>query len=480
MSTKVRAPTAAGRFYPGKKSQLLQFLNQIFCQTKDEASYHAVSALIVPHASYEFSGLTAARAFSCINPRSLERVVIIGPSHYIAFHGISIAPYDLYRTPLGDICVDISVCDSLFCSNELFIHHEEAHIYEHALEVELPFIQKIAPDCKIIPLITGDLSLYETRVIADRLLHLWDPGTLIVISSDFTHYGQQFGYCPFTKQIASESLEKLDHGAIQYILQKDAQGFADYVTKTGATICGRIPITILLALLEKSVQPAELHLVEYTNSGKILNDYTNSVSYASILADDHLHSQEFDSPIRLTKTDKRLLLKLAHDAIAARLRNETVQLGSNIPNYLYNKGNIFVTIRIGDRLRGCIGCIKTDEAIINNVIKNAENAAFEDPRFPPLTHEEFDKITIEISYLTPPRRISSVAEIVIGKHGIILEMGSHRAVFLPQVAIEQEWDKETTLENLSLKAGLNRAGWYQQGVLFFIFETISFGANDLA
>ena len=479
MSLKVRKPVVAGRFYPGEKSKLTDLLDQIFLESTDQKFYKSVNAVIVPHAGYAISGRIAARAFAHVNLNGIQRVIVIGPSHHVGFHGISVAPYDSYRTPLGDVDVDVSACNHLYCSDQLYTRYEEAHRYEHSLEVELPFIQRIAPESKIIPLVTGDLSLQEIREAATRLHDLWDTSTLLVISSDFTHYGEQFGYCPFSKKKASKSLEKLDQGAIHHILQKDTDGFVNYIQETGATICGRIPITILLALMEKCVISAEPHLIDYTNSGKILNDYTNSVSYASILTDNEQGLQYLDASLSLTKKDKQFLLKLARDAIAAKLNNEVVQISDGASQYLYKSGSVFVTLRIDGKLRGCIGSIKPEGSLIDNVIRNAQNAAYDDPRFRPLPADELHKITIEIACLRMSKDITTLDQIILGKHGIILEKEDRRAVFLPQVPIEYGWDKETTLENLSLKAGLNKTAWYQQGTKFSIFETVSFCDDDL-
>ena len=474
MFPKVRKPAAAGHFYPNDRGRLMEFLDQSLYESSDETFYNSVNAVIVPHAGYRFSGRIAARAFSQVNLNSVRRAIIIGPSHHVGFHGVSIAPYDSYRTPLGDIDVDVMACDNLFNSNQLFTHNEEAHRYEHSLEVELPFLQKIAPESKIIPLVTGELSLKEAREIANELLVWWDADTLVVISSDFTHYGEQFGYCPFSKKIASEKLEKLDQGAICHILQKDTEGFVNYVEKTGATICGRIPITILLALLETTTLALEAHLIDYTNSGKILNDYTSSVSYASILTNNSHHVEEVVSPFNLTKRDKQVLLKLARDTIACKLKGESVDLPCDAPAYLYERGTVFVTLRIDGKLRGCIGSIHTENSLIDSVIRHAGNAAFDDPRFSPLSPEEFRRITIEIACLSELRPINTIQQFILGKHGIILKQGNNRAVFLPQVPIEHKWDKETTLENLALKAGLNKTAWCQQRTTFFVFETVSF------
>ena len=478
MCAKIREPSAAGHFYPGEKNKLSELLDEILNELNKKKNYKTVRALIVPHASYTFSGLTAARAFSYVTLNSIQRVIIIGPSHHIGFHGISIAPYDLYRTPLGDVDVDQSACDDLFDSDPLFTRNEQAHRFEHSLEVELPFIQKIAPESKIIPLVTGDLSLPEARKVAEKLRAWWDTNTLVVISSDFTHYGKHFRFCPFSVDLASKGLEKLDQGAIQHILGKDTEGFVKYVQETGATICGRIPITIFLALLEATVLPMDAHLIDYTNSGKILKDYTNSVSYASILTDNDPSVDRLVSPLTLKTRDKQILLNLAHDAIASKFNNQEILFPGDAPAYLFEKGSVFVTLRIQGELRGCIGCINAEDSFIHSVIKNARSAAFEDPRFPPLSLEDLDQVAVEIACLGLPRSISTIEEINLGKHGIILEQKNHRAVFLPQVPIEHQWDKETTLENLSLKAGLSKTAWCQQGVTFSIFETVSFKDPD--
>jgi AmmeMemoRadiSam system protein A len=308
---------------------------------------------------------------------------------------------------------------------------------------------------------------------------LWQPDTIWIISSDFTHYGHHFGYTPFTRDVP-ERLEQLDKGAVDYIEKLDMNGFLDYVERTGATICGAIPIAVLIAAVTSRPSQYTCRLITYTTSGKLTRDYAHSVSYASLAVTDPQDRPATAAPparnSTLTADDRHTLLGLARDAIRSRLEDEAVPLPEEktLPDTLRRNGAAFVTLHLEGALRGCIGNLEAREPLYQNVAHNARNAAFGDPRFAPLTREEFDRVHIEISVLTPARPIASLDEFTIGRHGIILEKGPHRAVFLPQVAPEQGWDKETTLSHLALKAGMNADDW-RRGARFSVFEAIVFG-----
>jgi hypothetical protein len=314
---------------------------------------------------------------------------------------------------------------------------------------------------------------------------LWSPDTLWVISSDFTHYGENFDYVPFRKDVP-KALEDLDRGAIDRILKLDTAGFQEYVERTGATICGRLPIALLLAGLERTGGKCQCQLIEYTNSGRQTRDYDHCVSYASIAVFDSPASgadtaaaataSSADSAFPLTDADKALLLRLARESIRARLDNREMELpaASQLSAPLKTDAACFVSLHIGASLRGCIGYLEAREPLFRNVIRNARGAAFEDPRFDPVSAPELDRIGIEISVLTPRRAIASPDDFIVGRHGIILEKGVREAVFLPQVAPEQGWDRDTTLTHLALKAGLRADDW-RRGAKLYVFEAIVFG-----
>jgi AmmeMemoRadiSam system protein B/AmmeMemoRadiSam system protein A len=407
-----------------------------------------VRAIIAPHAGYTYSGQTAGKGFAEI-AGPFRRVVLIGPSHTYAFHGISVAPYSHYRTPLGDVPVDREGCDALLASCPFACELTAAHHREHALEVELPFIQTRWPEARIVPIVCGQIDWEDAEALAGELRNLWDdPDTLFVISSDFTHYGEAFGYTP------AADPEELDRGAIDTIVAK--RGFTEYIDRTGATVCGARPIATLLKL----VTAESASLVHYSNSAAITGDHSHVVGYASIIFEE-----------RLSAADRDTLLRLARSAIIDR----DALPPHRVSDALAGNGSCFVSLHKAGELRGCIGSIKAYQPLVENVMRNARAAAYEDRRFPPVTSDEIPELHIEISYLTPAERIAGVAEFELGRHGIILEQGRRRAVFLPQVPLEQAWDVTTTLEYLSRKAGLESDAWRDKASRFSVFETLCFG-----
>jgi len=183
----------------------------------------------------------------------------------------------------------------------------------------------------------------------------------------------------------------------------------------------------------------------------------------------------------LTKEERKFLLSLARKTI------ETIMDGKDIHDVepdesdlspaLKEKRGVFVTLHEDHELRGCIGYILPLLPLWQAVMENARNAAFRDPRFTPLSPEELGKIDIEISVLTPPREINNISEFRVGTDGIILKKGPYQAVFLPQVAPEQGWDRETTLRYLSMKAGLDPEAW-RKDARFETFQAEVFSESD--
>lgn len=281
----IRPPAVAGQFYESDKSSLESDLERLFAKCadiSDEFPDSKVRAIISPHAGYVYSGQTAAKVFSLIKKFNYRRAIIIAPSHMVPFSGLAVADYSAYKTPLGEVKVDIDICSSLY-ETPAVTELKSAHEYEHALEVQLPFLQKLQPDLSIVPLICGQLDDKTAKLASEALLQYWDSETLWVISSDFTHYGNSFSYVPFQNNIP-DNLRKLDLGAVDKITDLDYQGFSEYVDETEATICGRNPIKLLLKTIELSKPDDKVisHLVDYTTSGELTGDYSHCVSYAGI------------------------------------------------------------------------------------------------------------------------------------------------------------------------------------------------------
>ena len=279
----IRMPAVAGQFYPRDSRELDAMLDGFLGEAAVPIEPAGKArALIVPHAGYVFSGATAAKTFALAQGGSYKRVMILAPSHRVPFAGIALCDYDAYSTPFGDLSVDAEAVASIRGENG-FAVYDGAHDGEHALEVQLPFISKLFPDLPIVPMICGRLDAILAENISGALSRFWDDETLWVVSSDFTHYGAAFDYLPFTERVP-ENLRELDMGAVERILDFDSAGFAEYIKKTGATICGASPIRILLETISLSGKVDDLtaDLVELTSSGESTGDYSHCVSYAGI------------------------------------------------------------------------------------------------------------------------------------------------------------------------------------------------------
>jgi hypothetical protein len=285
MSLGIRKPYFDGKFYDRSEDKLRTYLTTaVEKELNTERTSNHVRAVILPHAGYVFSAQTAIKTLLRAAEGNYSKILVIAPSHRVPFRGIALSEFDTYRTPLGDIPVDMdSVANIEGTGNDYIEYMTDAHEKEHSLEVQLPLLQHFFNDFKLIPIINGLIDEASARHIAMTLKDWWQEDILWVISSDFTHYGRSFNYLPFHKNI-KEGLRKLDLGAVQLIINKDLHGFCEYLDKTGATICGYGAIQILLSVLEcvDRENKTEAELVHYTTSGDLTSNYTQCVSYAGI------------------------------------------------------------------------------------------------------------------------------------------------------------------------------------------------------
>lgn len=469
----------AGTWYPYDKNALLKELSS-YIDEADAAGYSDINALILPHAGYQYSGRVAAYGVKQIKGNHYTRVIILGPTHrYAMTDTINVPPYTHYKTPLGEIKLDTDFIEKL--TRSYFVtKYSEVHLNEHSVQIELPLLQVALGDFLLVPIVVGQLSTFTVCEIADKLLSLIDEKTLVVVSSDFCHYGKNYGYVPFTENI-EKNINNLDMEAFDLIRQKDFYGFTGYLERTGTTICGRNPISILLAMTGDTM---DVHPGTYNTSGAMTGDFSNSVSYFSIIFTgkwDHAGNPAIKQDEELSISDKKALLSLARKTLKYYLKNKKYpdpdELGIGISSAMRQVMGGFVTLEKHSALRGCIGDIYPRRPLYLVVMDHAINAAVNDSRFMPVQEEEFKEIEIEISTLTPPHPVSSYEEIILGKHGIVLSKQGHSAVFLPQVAPEQGWNLETTLSRLSLKAGLSQDSW-KKGARFLVFEAIVFSEKD--
>ena len=473
----IRSSALAGQWYPDSESALRSDIRRYIDGSNNEPDI-SLRALIVPHAGYRFSGPVAGAGYALVEGEAYDRVVIMAPSHYGGFSGVSIGSFDYYETPLGRVPVDRVSCETLL-ANPLISSVDKVHLHEHAIEIQLPFLQLVLNDFKIVPMLIGQVTPSEWRDIATAVSDILTDRTLIVVSSDFTHYGARFGYEPFRANRVGELTEKLhelDMGAVDRVTAGDASGFYDYVSDTGATICGRNAIGILLELQRGQ---NDVRVIDYRTSLDVISDIHSSVSYCSIgfFDSDNSASAKEGHMFSLPESDKAALLALARDTVRARLEGKTIpDLGgaaAGMSDAVHEPAGVFVTLTKRGYLRGCIGYIEGFKPLIEAVADNALSAAFRDPRFPPVSPEEWDDLSFKISVLTPLEPVNDISEIEVGRHGLVLSARGRRGVFLPEVPVEQGWDLETYLSELGRKAGLDRDAW-KEGTLQK-FESIVFG-----
>lgn len=479
MSKTYLDSTLAGVWYDADPSRLKAELTGYLQRAKTEPD-PAIFAVVMPHAGYAYSGPCAAVGAKAIAAHlDLRRVVVLGFSHRVPLPNRASVPAreTHYRSPLGETPLDTAAI-AMLMKHPLFTDLPSTRRGENSVEMQLPLLQAALSGraWTLVPVTLGQLDDERHNQIAAALAPLLDEHTALVVSSDFTHYGPNFGYVPFRTEIEA-NLRKLDDGAIERILAGDAEGFAAYCAKTGATICGQDSMGVLLRLLPAGFKAREL---AYDTSGRSTGDFENSVSYAALAFYRERPSGGKKKPdkLELDSADKQALLALARKSIEQALNGRKPsgpkELDFKPSPAMMQKMGGFVTLTIDGDLRGCIGEIFPRRPLADVVRDHACDAAFNDPRFPPLTAAELSKVRIEISALTPPVPVASYGDIVIGRHGMFIELAGRSAVFLPQVAPEQGWDLPTTLTYLSQKAGLPPKAWQDPRAKFTVFEAVVF------
>jgi AmmeMemoRadiSam system protein A/AmmeMemoRadiSam system protein B len=357
----------------------------------------------------------------------------------------------------------------LASQGSLWIHHaghaaeEAAHADEHSIEIELPFLQSVLGDgFSLVPALVSSLSDARLGDAARALDACIDEHTVVIASSDFTHFGQYFGYQPFPSDAdTGVNLRELDMGAVESLLELDRERFEAYYERTGITVCGYQPIRLLLEVMGDRTIAGEL--LGYETSGGMTGDYSHSVSYAAVAFSAPEEPATVEDAESLAPAHCRTLLDLARRTITAAVANPEAFRSDDVelpvdPRFAETRA-VFVTLRSAGELRGCIGTVMALRPLAEAVVHAAWSAAFDDPRFAPLAPRELEQVRIEISVLSPLRPISAPADIVIGRDGVMVEHGGRRGVFLPQVAVEQGWDREAFLERLAVKAGLAPSPW---------------------
>ena len=460
----VRKPAVAGAFYPSSAKEINDMLDEWLHPSGGKAP----QAVIVPHAGYVFSGEVAASAFNRIQRgHKYKRLFLIGPSHRVAFNGASVdTMYSFAETPLGQVPIDVALGEELIKKGDgVFLSRRDAHDGEHCLEVQLPFLQKVFDDVPpIVPIIIGTQRLSLLREIADVLKPYFTEENLFIISSDFSHY-------PSYEDAKASDLYLADAicggGLAEFIQALQHIDKMNYKGEDTAA-CGAAAIAVLLDIMDalgRNHFSAE-HVI-YRNSGDSpYGDKDQVVGYNSIvITQDHLFT--------FSKEEKRAMVSAARSAIYSSLKMDYDGVVTPA-GILKEKGyGVFVTLYLNGRLRGCIGRFVSDESLYATIREMAQSAAFQDPRFPALSRSEATRVDIEVSVLSPLKKIKSIDEFKLGRDGIYMIKGSHHGTFLPQVAEETGWNTEEFLGHCAQdKAGIGYYGWKDADLYTYQSEVV--------
>ena len=473
----VRPATQANRFYTGDARELSEEVDSFLALHRNDAKYSNVAALIVPHAGYYFSGNVAASAYMAIDAKKqYKRIFLLGPSHHEWLDGASVnTEADWYATPLGNVKVDHETAVALTNTiatphsqreNSVFCYRPEAHDREHCLEVQLPFLQRRFKEVPpIVPIVISTNDYEKLKRMAEVLKPYFTDENLFVISSDFSHYPKYEDAC----ELDAKTGKAVESGDVEEFIATINANARSGKRNLATSACGEFAIITLMLMLDNQYEVK--HLM-YQNSGDIDNyDHSRVVGYHSfaILRKDNMS-------FTLSDSDKKALKEIALQRIKDSLDGKRCSDNSSlftIHSSLNQKCGAFVSLHKHGHLRGCIGHFGEDYPLHEIVAEMARAAAFEDPRFMPVTRDELNDLDIEISVLTPMRRIQSLDEFELHRHGIYIKKGYRSGTFLPQVTDEVNWTKEEFVGHCSQdKAGLGWDGW--KDAELYVYEAIVF------
>lgn len=468
-----RQPAVAGQFYPGTKAQLEKELKKYFDDARPILESQPI-ALIVPHAGYVFSGQVAAAGYRQLDRnRKFKHIFLIGSSHTMFFNGASVYTKGAFVTPMGRVPVD-PLAVELVSKHSVLTDDVEPHLREHSLEVQLPFLQYwLKNEFSIVPIIVGGESQATCTLLAEALEPYFTPENLFVISSDFSHYPSYQDARQTDDDMARAIVTNSPVEFMKTKIRNESAGIDDLAT----AMCGWTSGLTLLKITQGKPE-ISYKTILYKNSGDSpYGAKDRVVGYWAIAA---LQKNPKVDEFKLSDDDKRELLRLARKTIAEYLSGKTPTPPdeSKLAEALKSNAGAFVTLHNHGQLRGCIGNFSTTTPLYRVVMAMAISAATEDYRFESVTSGELKDIDIEISVLTPMKRISSINEIELGRHGIYIKKGGRSGTFLPQVAKETRWSVEEFLGHCARdKAGIGWDGWHDAEI--YTYEAIVFDEKQL-
>ncbi len=470
-----REPAVSGAFYPSDKKELLKEVETSFDKAKLELTTQPL-AIIVPHAGYVFSGDVAAAGYRQIDrERKFKHIFILASSHTMFFEGASIYTQGDFITPLGKVKVD-ELGEELVGKHKFLNNNIEPHKKEHSIEVQLPFLQYwLKNPFTIVPIVIGGQSQSECESLAEALSPYFTEDNLFIVSSDFSHYPNSADAIESDNLMADAILKNSSLAFVKAKIIDESKG----IPKLATAMCGWTSMLTLLNITEDK-RNIEYKKVLYQNSGDapLYGDKSRVVGYHAICAVKSVGKID-KSQFSLDEKDKIELLKIARRTINRYIKDGKIEIvdKSTLPANLLVEAGAFVTLKINGALRGCIGSFNPERPLCEVVQSMAIASATEDYRFSKVIADEIPELEIEISVLTPLKRIKSADEIIMGKHGIYIKKGLRSGTFLPQVANTTGWTLDDFLGHCAQdKAGIGWYGW--KDAELYTYEAIVFEEHE--
>jgi AmmeMemoRadiSam system protein B/AmmeMemoRadiSam system protein A len=472
---KVRPAGVAGSFYPADPKELSSMIDDMLAHASPPPINDPILAVVAPHAGYQYSGPVAAYTYAALKGRKFSRVVVIAPSHYVAFDFTSVYEGDAYATPLGTVPVDKVFAHQLAKMSPSIRISGEGHDAtsagaEHAIEVQLPWLQRVLGDFELVPIVMGDQSYESSRALGVALAKLIQAdnkngSTLIVASSDLSHYH------PYDDAV------KIDHKTLHALVAWDYFSMSQNFQTRVWEACGGAPI--VAAIIATELMGAnQAQVLKYANSGDTAGDHSRVVGYSADVFVKAPHGVAEQAPFSLTGEEKSELLALARKSAEYAVQtHKAYEPAASASETLNREYGAFVTLTEDGMLRGCIGYTSAVKPLYITVRDTASYAALCDPRFRPVSVTELSQLQYEISVLSPLRRVTDTQQIKVGEHGLLMKNGEYEGLLLPQVPVEQKWDRQKFLEETCIKAGMRSECWKDEDTDIFMFTAVVFGEH---
>ena len=465
----VRQAAVAGGFYPSDSKALSAMIDEMLARVSVPKTTDPILAVVAPHAGYQYSGPVAAYTYAALKGRRFSRVVVIAPSHFEAFGFTSVYDGDAYATPLGVVAVDKVFAQQLARMGPSIKLSSRGHTptpqgAEHAIEVEMPWLQRVLGTFQLVPVVMGEQSYESSRALGVALAKLIQGGnTLIVASSDLSHYHTY------------DEAVRIDNKTLNALQDWDYLSMSRNFEMRVWEACGGAPIVAAMIAAER-MGANQAELLKYANSGDITGDHSRVVGYASVLLIRTPSQRGAGQPFSLSVHDKNELLALARKSVEHAVRTGKVyETAASTSSTLSQERGAFVTLTEAGQLRGCVGYISASKPLDLTVRETATLAALRDSRFRPVALSELGLLEYEISVLSPLRRVLDNRQIKIGQHGLLMKNGDYEGLLLPQVATEEGWDRQKFLEETCAKAGMQSNCWKDENTDIFMFTAVIFG-----